>query len=315
MLALRALPRERDELNVQRMLVVHEQGYWRFLPAPARDALRRGSKRMLRDGLDARRDAEPEVGVVLRAARHGATPATLAWLERVWRQDGDGARAGARGARLHRRSRRSWRCASVPAWQRDSRPAARADREPGSQGAVRVREARRCRPIQRVRDAFFESLRDVANRRREPWVLEGLSLPPSPAARGGVASRYIRPSLALLREIQRTGDIFFPKRWMDATLWGHSSASAAQMVRRSSRPFRRTIRSGCGGSSCRRPTICSARRRREAVTLDACCWRFARAATTHVEDADDADQDLLKLRTCYEPSWVKLGDASRVPIR
>ena len=34
-----------------------------------------------------------------------------------------------------------------------------------------------------------------------------------------------------MREIQRTGDIFFPKRWMDATLRGHSSASAALMVR------------------------------------------------------------------------------------
>ena len=35
----------------------------------------------------------------------------------------------------------------------------------------------------------------------------------------------------MLGEIQRTGDIFFPKRWMDATLSGHSSASAALMVR------------------------------------------------------------------------------------
>ena len=36
----------------------------------------------------------------------------------------------------------------------------------------------------------------------------------------------------MLREIQRTGDIFFPKRWMDATLGGHSSAAAARMVAR-----------------------------------------------------------------------------------
>ena len=27
----------------------------------------------------------------------------------------------------------------------------------------------------------------------------------------------------MLREIQRTGDIFFPKRWMDATLGGHAA--------------------------------------------------------------------------------------------
>jgi len=35
----------------------------------------------------------------------------------------------------------------------------------------------------------------------------------------------------MLRDIQRTGDIFFPKRWTDATLGGHSSTSAARLVR------------------------------------------------------------------------------------
>ncbi len=38
-------------------------------------------------------------------------------------------------------------------------------------------------PDPAVRDAFFDSLADVKNRRREPWVLEGLSLPSPPAAR------------------------------------------------------------------------------------------------------------------------------------
>ena len=38
------------------------------------------------------------------------------------------------------------------------------------------------------------------------------------------------PCLQLLREIQQTGDIFFPKRWTDATLSGHRSASAARKV-------------------------------------------------------------------------------------
>ena len=48
--------------------------------------------------------------------------------------------------------------------------------------------------------------------------------------RAAAAEKYIAPSLELLREIQRTGDIFFPKRWMDATLSGHQSASAARTV-------------------------------------------------------------------------------------
>ena len=58
----------------------------------------------------------------------------------------------------------------------------------------------------------------------------GARLPPPPAARRGPRSTS-RASLELLREIQRTGDIFFPKRWTDATLSGHQSASAARRVR------------------------------------------------------------------------------------
>ena len=84
-------------------------------------------------------------------------------------------------------------------------------------------------PDQAVRDAFFDSLADVKNRRREPWVLEGLSFLHHPL-RAASSEKYIPRSLALLREIQRTGDIFFPKRWMDATLSGHRSASAARLV-------------------------------------------------------------------------------------
>jgi aminopeptidase N len=37
--------------------------------------------------------------------------------------------------------------------------------------------------------------------------------------------------LELLQEVQRTGDIFFPQRWMEATLEGHRSPAAAKTVR------------------------------------------------------------------------------------
>ena len=43
--------------------------------------------------------------------------------------------------------------------------------------------------------------------------------------------RFVRPALDLLREIQQTGDIFFPTRWMDSTLSGHRSPEAAKTVR------------------------------------------------------------------------------------
>ena len=81
-----------------------------------------------------------------------------------------------------------------------------------------------------TREAFFESLADEANRAHEPWVLEGVRYLHHPL-RAAEAEKHIIPSLELVGEIQRTGDIFFPKRWLDATLGGHRSAEAAQTVR------------------------------------------------------------------------------------
>src|SRR5215218_1123215 len=49
--------------------------------------------------------------------------------------------------------------------------------------------------------------------------------------RAAHSGRYVARSLDLLPEIQRTGDIFFPRRWTDATLGGHNSAPVAETVR------------------------------------------------------------------------------------
>jgi aminopeptidase N len=80
-----------------------------------------------------------------------------------------------------------------------------------------------------VRDSFFISLSDPANRRPEPWVTEALRYFHHPL-REKYSIGYLRPALDLLPEIQRTGDIFFPKSWLDATLWGYRSAEAYGIV-------------------------------------------------------------------------------------
>jgi aminopeptidase N len=61
-------------------------------------------------------------------------------------------------------------------------------------------------------------------------VLEGLTYLHHPL-RASASAQYVKPSLDLLWEIQKTGDIFFPKRWMDATLSGHRSPAVAATVR------------------------------------------------------------------------------------
>ena len=82
---------------------------------------------------------------------------------------------------------------------------------------------------QSVRDAFFESLKDPANREHEPWVIEALGYLNHPVvAQSSV--RYILPSLEMLEEIKSTGDIFFPGSWINATLGGHHSVEAKEIV-------------------------------------------------------------------------------------
>jgi aminopeptidase N len=81
-----------------------------------------------------------------------------------------------------------------------------------------------------IREEFFDGLRDPANREREPWVLAAVGYLHHPL-RATHARRFILPSLELAEEIQRTGDIFFPARWLGATLGGHRDAATADTVR------------------------------------------------------------------------------------
>jgi aminopeptidase N len=81
-----------------------------------------------------------------------------------------------------------------------------------------------------VRDAFFASLAEEKNRQTERWVNDALSNLHHPS-RLAQAQQYVLPSLELLEEIQRTGDIFFPSSWLAATLGYHHSAATAKVVR------------------------------------------------------------------------------------
>ena len=82
---------------------------------------------------------------------------------------------------------------------------------------------------QAVRDAFFNSLVDPANREHEPWVIEALGCLHHPMV-AGRSEKYILTSLEMLEEIKSTGDIFFPGNWINTTLAGHHSAKARMTV-------------------------------------------------------------------------------------
>jgi aminopeptidase N len=82
-----------------------------------------------------------------------------------------------------------------------------------------------------VRDALFESLMEPANRRIEPWTATLLSYL-NHHLRQAEAIKYIYRGLEEIEEVQRTGDIFFPRNWAGALLGGHTSDEANAEVER-----------------------------------------------------------------------------------
>jgi aminopeptidase N len=220
--------RESDELNLQRMLSYIQQGFWRFVSSAERDGLTPRLERTLREGLDAASTSTVKSAWFSALRDTARTPVTLSWLERVWRK-GETVPGLPLAEPDYIQLAEELAVRGVPASQEIlAEQFTRIENPDRKARFAFVRPA--LSSDQTTRDAFFASLREPANRRREPWVLEALSYLHHPL-RAESSLRYLPPSLGMLEEIQRTGDIFFPKRWMDATLSGHSSASAARMVR------------------------------------------------------------------------------------
>ena len=227
-LAIAALRVETNELNVNRVLSYVREAYWRHTDPAARRLLARRLEPVLRHGLAAAPTSSLK-SVWFSALRDVAlTPQTIVWLKRVWRQQEKVP--GLTLAELD-----YIRLAQDLALRDGGNAAAILDQQyaliknPDRKAQFAfVRPALSADPGERER--WFAALADVANRRREPWVLEGLRYLHHPL-RAGASEKYLEPSLLLVLEIQRTGDIFFPKRWMDATLSGYQSLSAAATVR------------------------------------------------------------------------------------
>ncbi len=82
---------------------------------------------------------------------------------------------------------------------------------------------------QKVRDKFFESLQKPENRQQEIWVRSGLYYLNHPL-RAEYSVKYLPKTLAMLEEIQKTGDIFFPKNWLAYSVGRYNTAEAAKIV-------------------------------------------------------------------------------------
>ena len=227
-LALRALPAETEQQNVERVLGYAESLYWRYLPSRHRETVARELEQALIAGMRNAGATSLKAAYFNAFRRTVTTPAGLTFLERVWRQQ-----EPIPGLTFAETDYINM------AQELALRAVAATDSILKEQHARITNPDRKARfafvtpalsPDAARRDAFFASLARVENREREPWVVDALRFLNHPLRRHH-AERYIRPSLELVREIQRTGDIFFPTRWTAAVLGGHNSPAAAETVR------------------------------------------------------------------------------------
>ena len=227
-LAQRALPMETDEQNVQRVLGYTTRAFWRHLVAEERARRAPALERILRAGIE-RAVTSSAKSAWFSAFRDVAlSPDGLRWLEAVWRRNEKipgltFAETDEIAIALELAVR------EVPAWTEILQTQLDRTQNPDRKARFAfVMPALSADPV--VREQAFARLRLAENRRREPWVVESLAYLNHPL-REAHARRFVGPSLDLLREIQRTGDIFFPMRWTEAVLSGHRSGEVAATVR------------------------------------------------------------------------------------
>jgi len=226
--AVRALPTETDEQNTQRVLAYATHAFWRHLDADERARRAPALEAMLWTGIG-RASTSSEKSAWFSAFRDVAlTPASLASIEVLWRRDD--TIAGLTFAEMDEITMAlELAVREVPRWQEILQ--AQFDRTQNPERKARfafMMPALSADPA--VREEAFARFSQLDNRRREPWVVEALAYLNHPL-RETHARRFIRPGLDLLREIQSTGDIFFPTRWIGAILGGHRSPEAAVIVR------------------------------------------------------------------------------------
>ena len=225
--ALEGVRVERDELVVSQVLGLMRGVYWRYLTDAKRRAAAPRVEQVLWDGLE-RAPTPGRKGAFFSAlVSVTLTESGIARLERIWRKS-----ETPRGLPLSEQ-------------QYTGLAEALAVRGvPNAEAILDAESARITNPDRQARFAFirpalsadpaerrelFDRLKSVENRRQESWALDAVGLMNHPL-RASDAVPQLRASLDLVQEIQQTGDIFFPLRWMNAVLDGHQSPEAAAIV-------------------------------------------------------------------------------------
>ena len=223
-----ALVKETEALNSSMLTGYMGELYWRYLPDSLRQSIAESWEEHLWEALDAMKEPGKKK-IYFRLFQHiVSSPQGLSRLSRVWKTSTPPA-----GLRF---SEEEYTSMALQLAVKGHPDAAILDSQllrlgnPDRQARLRFLMPALSKEIS-VRDSFFASLRDPLVRKNESWVADALGYLHHPL-RAAASVKYLEESLAMLEEIQRTGDIFFPSAWLNATLGGHRSQEAVMIVRR-----------------------------------------------------------------------------------
>ncbi len=224
---LTGVRREPDELITQQILGLLQSVWWRYLSAAEREARANGLESVLWQALELAEEAGRKRAVFDTLVQVIVSEPGVARLRRLWAQEEE-------LPGLPLQEPQFIELAEALAL----RGVADADtileqQEKRIENPDRLSRFRFVRPAFSIeasdREALFRSFSDPDNRGQEAWVLASMGAIHHPL-RADASVALIRPALEQLESIRDTGDIFFPLRWLHATLDGHHSLEAADTV-------------------------------------------------------------------------------------
>jgi aminopeptidase N len=224
---LRSLKTEKEKLNSQLLLEYLNKSWWQFLSQEERLAMADDVENTLINLLKKEKDLETQSSYFQTLVSVFLTKKTSDWFYKIWKNQ-----ETVYGLKI---SETDFSTISIELSMRDY---------PESDKILQVQLSRITDPDRRakmifimpavstdekVRDEFFESLKKPENRQQEIWVRTGLYYLNHPL-RAKYSIKYLKSALEMLEEIQKTGDIFFPKNWLAYTIGRHNSTEAVKIV-------------------------------------------------------------------------------------
>jgi aminopeptidase N len=224
----RSLPAEKNPMNTEQILSYLEKVYWRFSSDSLRQSSSRPIEKLLWYQIQESGSRSMESTYFETYRNIATTDSALTKLYRIWAKERD-LKSISFSTRDYTQIAAYL---SIHEYQDTKgildRQQERIENPDRLQRFRFIRDALSPKP--ETRDLFFSRLEKPQNRAHEPWVIDAVRYLHHPV-RQEHARKYLYPSLKMLKEIERTGDIFFPKNWLDATFSGHNSLEAALVAK------------------------------------------------------------------------------------